>query len=162
MARISILLNLHTLAASQFFAHGCAAATVFDKEFLLAKEDGLYVSTGDSDGVIIEGEVSTPIPIQAYVALPTLDCGYKGQKTPRSIILGGAFSGAMRVSITDERGTTVNYDTESLGSRDGIKIALQSSQRSRYFIIKISSIDGADFSLESADFIFIPGPERRM
>lgn len=162
MSRISMLLNLHTLAASQFLSHGCTSAAVFGKEFLLAKDDGLYVSSGNADGTeLIEG-VETPIAISAYIVLPTLDCGYKGQKTPRSIILGGAFSGAMSVTVTGERGDSVEYATENLGSRDGIKIALRSSQRSRYFIIKISNVAGSDFSLESADFIFIPGPERRM
>ena len=44
---------------------------------------------------------------------------------------------------------------------DGTKVALRSDQRSRYFKVKISNVDGADFSVDSADLIFIPGPERR-
>lgn len=43
----------------------------------------------------------------------------------------------------------------------GTKLALRTDQRSRYLKTKIANVDGSDFSLESMELIFIPGPERR-
>ena len=68
----------------------------------------------------------------------------------------------MQVSLTDESGVTRDYLTTDLGGEpDGTKVALRSDQRSRMMAFKIANVDGSDFSLKSADLVFIPGPERR-
>jgi hypothetical protein len=161
MARITILLNTHNFAAAQFFNHQANSACVFDGQLLFATSDGVFKSSGDNDGYETVGEAEVPIPIDAHVVLPTSDFGYKGQKSPRSMILGGNFDGQMQVSVTDEQGATRDYPTPILDGDDGVKIALRTDQRSRYHTIKIANVDGADFSLESVDMVYIPGPERR-
>lgn len=157
MSRQTILLNTHNFAASQFFNHQANSACVFDGQLLFATSEGVFQSSGDNDG----HDEGDPIPISAHVVMPTSDFGYRGQKSPRSLILGGNFDGQMEVSVTDERGATRDYPTPDLDGDDGVKVALRTDQRSRYHKIKIANVDGADFSLESADMVFIPGPERR-
>ena len=161
MPRTTILLNTHNFAASQFFNHQANSACVFDGQLLFATNEGLFLSTGDNDGHETVGEAEVPIQINAYIVPPTSDFGYRGQKSPRSMILGGNFDGQMQVSVTDEQGVTRDYPTPALDGDDGVKIALRSDQRSRYHKVKVANVDGADFSLESADMVFIPGPERR-
>ena len=161
MSRQTILLNTHNFAAAQFFNHSANSAAMFNGELLFATDEGLFRSGGDNDGTILVGEVETPVPIAAHIMLPVHNFGYQGQKSPRSMLLGGRFDGQMQVSITDENGVTQDYASPAMEDADGTKIALRTDQRSRYFTTKISNVGGSDFSLESADLVFIPGPERR-
>lgn len=152
MPRTTLLLNTHTFAASQFFNHSANSATVFQGKLLFATSQGLFESGGNLDGTA---------PIAAHVKLPISHYGYQGQKSPRSMLLGGRFDGKMQVAITDENGVEQQYTTPKLGNEDGTKLALRSDQRSRYLQTVIGNVDGADFSLESAEIVFIPGPEPR-
>ena len=161
MPRQTIMLNTHNFAASQFFNHSANSAAMFNGELLFATAEGLFESGGDNDGTVMVDEVEVPVPIDAQIMLPVHNFGYQGQKSPRSMILGGRFDGQMQVSITDENGVTQDYVSPEMKDADGTKIALRTDQRSRYFTTKISNVGGSDFSLESADLVFIPGPERR-
>ena len=161
MARTTLLLNTHNFATAQFFNHSANSAAMFGGELLFATEEGLFESGGDNDGTILVDEVETPVPIDAHIMLPVSNFGYQGQKSPRSMLLGGKFDGQMQVSITDENGVTQDYVSPEMENADGTKLALRTDQRSRYFTTKISNVGGSDFSIESADLIFIPGPERR-
>lgn len=159
MPRQTILFNTHNFAPAQFFSHSANSATLFNGKLLFATSEGVFESGGDNDGYEADG--ITHIPIDAHAVLPVADFGYQGQKSTRSMLLGGRFEGQMQVSITDEKGVTQDYLTEDMSSEDGTKVALRSDQRSRYLKVKIANVDGADFSVDSADLIFIPGPERR-
>lgn len=158
MARMTFLLNTHTFAAAQFLGHTANSATLFNGKLLFARSTGVYESTGDNDGL---DENDDPIPIEAWAVLPITDLEYNGQKTPRSLIVDGYINGQLQFSLTDEKQVTQNYLTEEMLSYDGTKVALRSDQRSRLFKLKVANVDGADFSLESVDMVYIPGPERR-
>ena len=157
----TILLNTHNFAASQFFNHSANSAAMFGGKLLFATADGLYESGGDNDGYVDVAGVPAPVPIDAHIVLPIANFGYHGQKSPRSMLLGGKFGGQMQVSITDEKGVTQDYVSPEMENEDGTKLALRTDQRSRYLKTKIANVDGCDFSLESADLVFIPGPEPR-
>lgn len=161
MPRVTLLLNTHNFAASQFFSHSANSVTLFNGELVFATSEGLFESTGDNDGYETVGETQVPTPIAAHIKLPSSEFGYAGQKSPRSIVMSGRFDGAMRVSLTDEGGTTKDYTSPVLNDEDGCKFALDTDQRSRYLTFKVANVDGADFSLGGADLVFIPGPERR-
>lgn len=161
MSRQTILLNTHNFAASQFFNHSANSAAMFGGKLLFATADGLFESGGDNDGTVMVDDIEVPVPIDAHIMLPVHNFGYQGRKSPRSMLLGGRFDGQMRASVTDEKGVTQDYVSPDMENEDGTKFALRTDQRSRYFTIKISNVNGADFSLESADIVFIPGPERR-
>lgn len=161
MPRTTLLLNTHSFAASQFFNHQANSATLFNGELLFATSDGLFESTGDNDGYEAVSGEQVPIPIDAHVKLPSSEFRYAGEKSPRSIILSGKFDGAMKISLTDEGGTTKDYTTPVMDGESGCKKSLDSDQRSRYLAFKIGNVDGSDFSLGGADLVFIPGPERR-
>ncbi|MCE5199081.1 hypothetical protein LLG39_08900 [bacterium] len=158
MSVTTLFLNTHNFAPSQFFSHAANSATVFNGKLLFARSTGLFESAGDNDGL---DENDEPIPINAWVVLPVTDLEYNGQKTPRSLVLGGYINGQLVASVTDEKDITKNYTTEAMLSYDGTKVGLDSDQRSRFFKLKITNVDGADFSLKNADLVFIPGPERR-
>lgn len=161
MSRVTLLMNTHNFAASQFFNHQANSATLFDNKLLFATSDGIFESGGDNDGYESVDGFDIPIEIDAHAVLPVSDFKYQGQKSPRSMLLGGRFDGQMQVSITDEDDVTRDFLTVEMENEDGTKVALQSRQRSRYFKVKIANVDGADFSVDSADLVYIPGPERR-
>ena len=163
MPRQTLLLNTHIYAGSQFLGHGANSATYFKGKLLFATADGVFSSEGDNDGYtteIVDGvPTQVPIPIEAYAVVPISDFGYRGQKTPRSMILAGKINGKVKVTITDEKEATREYLSQDLKNEDGIKLALRSDQRSRYFKVKIGNEEGSDFSIDSIDLNFIPGPE---
>lgn len=161
MAVVTLLLNTHTFAASQFFNHQMNSAAVFNGKLLFVRSTGIYESTGDNDGYETVDEVEVPIPINAWAVLPITDLEYNGQKTPRSLVVDGYINGQLQFSITDEKQVTQDFITEEMLSYDGTKVALRSDQRSRLFKLKVSNVDGADFSIKNIDLVFIPGPERR-
>lgn len=161
MAYITLLLNTHSFAASQFFNHQANSAVLFNGKLLFARNTGVFESTGDNDGYETVDEAEVPIPINAWAVLPITDLEYNGQKTPRSLIVDGYINGQLQFSVTDEKQVTRDFVTKEMLSYDGTKVALRSDQRSRFFKLKIANVDGADFSIKNVDLVFIPGPERR-
>lgn len=161
MPRQTLLLNTHNFAPAQFFNHQANSTVLFNGKLLFARSTGIYESTGSNDGYETVGEEQVPIPIEAWAVLPITDLEYNGQKTPRSLIVDGYIDGQLQFSITDEKQATRDYPTEEMLSYDGTKVALRSDQRSRLFKLKVSNVDGADFSIKNIDLVFIPGPERR-
>ena len=161
MSRTTLYLNTRNFAAAQFFNHQANSAVLFNGKLLFAMSTGVYESTGDNDGYETVDEVEVPIPINAWAVLPVTDLAYNGQKTPRSLIVDGYINGQLQFSITDENQITQDFITEEMLSYDGTKVALRSDQRSRLFKLKVSNVDGADFSIKNIDLVFIPGPERR-
>lgn len=162
MSYITLLLNTHNFAPSQFLNHAANSATFFNGQLLFGRSTGIYESTGDNDGYeTVEGE-EVPIPISAWAVLPVTDLEYNGRKTPRSLLVDGYIDGQLQFSITDEKQVTQDYSTEEMLSYDGTKVALRSDQRSRLFKLKVANVDGADFSIKNIDLVFISGPERRL
>lgn len=161
MARITLFLNTRNFAASQFLNHPANSACVFNGKLLFATSNGIFESSGDNDGYTTVDDEQVPVDINAYFVLPTTDFEYQGQKSPRSIVLGGRFTGQMQVSVSDEQSITRDYVSDTMSNTDGVKIALRSDQRSRYLTVKIGNVNGTDFAVDSADIIFIAGPERR-
>ena len=147
---ITIHTNTHTFASSQFTNHKFESATVFNGKLYFANDDGIVRSGGDTDN---------GIPIDAWIVPPIHKFGHNGPKHLRSIILSGDFDGYMNVSIESDNGVVLEYQNDCTDG--GAKFAMSSKQRSRYFKTKIQNVDGADFNLESADVVFIPGTEIR-
>ena len=145
----TLILNTHNFASSQFLQHIANSSTLFNGKLLFTNNQGLFSADPESTE-----------KINAHIYLPRHDLGYVGYKTPRALIIGCKCDGVIRVDVTDEKGITKAYYSKILEGEDGCKIGLDSDQRSRYFIIKVSNVDGSYFSLSSIDMIFIPGPER--
>lgn len=162
MSKTTILLNTYTGAGSQFFNHPANSAVLFNGKLLFSTHAGVFESSGDNDGYTTEGEEEVPIPIPAHVVLPISDFGFNGKKSPRSLLLEGRIDGQLVVEVTDEAKKVLGYTTPVLASETGVKLALSTFHRGRYFRFKISNLDGADFSLDAADLVFIAGPERRV
>ena len=152
MSHTTILLNTHTSAVSQFFNHPANSACVFNGELIFATDSGVYKSAGDFDG---------EDNIDAHFTLPQSNFGYNGQKSLRSMVVGGYINGSITATVSDEKGASRDYISKEMDQTDGCKLALRSDQRSRYFTTTISNVDGADFSIDTVDVTFIPGSERR-
>ena len=144
-------LNFKNMAPTQLSDLAVNSLSVFNGELFVASADGLYRFASDSDEEVVE----------AFFELPLSLLGYNGQKSPRSLLIAGRILGALKVLITDESGTTVTYTTATMDTYEGTKVALQSNQRGRYFNVRVENIDGAYFSIDQIDMVFIPGPESR-
>ena len=148
-------LNFKNMAATQLGDVYANSLGVFNGELFAASASGLhkFVSPFSTEDDI---EVVT-----AHFELPYSLLGYNGNKSPRSLLIAGRIFGAIQVDITDEEGDTISYTTPVLDTYSGAKIALQSNQRGRYFIVKVKNLDGSYFSIDQIDMVFIPGPESR-
>ena len=151
MAITTLALNFKNMASSQFFGFLANSAGTFNGKLYFASDAGIHVFDETSD----EEEVA------AYFVLPVSDYQYIGQKTPRSILFSGRFDGTIKASVTDENGITKDYLSQNMSGASGCKIALDSDQRSRYFKIKVSNVEGSYFSIDAIDLVHIPGPEPR-
>lgn len=163
MSRTTLLLNLHNFAVSQFFNHPASSATYFEGKLLFGTSAGLFESGGNNDGYSdVDGLV--PIPIDAHVKLPVSEYNYAGYKAIRSAIILGRLEGDLSVTFIGKGPASEKQytATSKLGGEGGTKVALSTAQRSKYFAVKIANVDGADFSLDYADVVFIPGPEIRV
>ena len=163
MARTTLLLNLHNFAVSKFFNHPASSATYFEGKLLFGTSDGLFESGGDNDGYSDEDEL-VPIPIEAHVKLPVSEYAYSGYKSLRSVVILGRLSGVLSITFEGKGPSSERqyFTVSQPGEESGAKVALSTSQRSKYFAAKIANVAGADFSIDSADVIFIPGPEARV
>jgi len=161
MPNITLIINTVNAAPSQFTNHIANDFSVFDEKLLFTTEDGLYEYGGDNDGYEDIDGVSTPIPINAYFSLPVHDFGYQGEKSPRSLLLEGSITGDIAVDLLDENGVTKTYLAEELDGADGMKVGLDTDQRSRYMQFTFKNVDGSYFSIDAASMVFIPGAEAR-
>lgn len=146
----TIHLNTHTFSASQFINHEFESATIFNGKLYFVNDDGLVSSGGDSD---------TGGNIEAWIVTPITKMGHNAPKHLRSISVSGDFSGEMTIAVTTD--DDIENEFQSSLAPYGGKVALSSKQRGRFFRVKMSNVDGADFNLESADITFIPGVEAR-
>ena len=163
MSRTTLLLNLHNFAVSQFFNHPASSATYFAGKMLFGTSAGLFESGGDNDGYS-DAEGLVPIPIDAHVKLPVSEYNYAGYKAIRSAIILGRLEGELSITFTGKGPESEKQYTATNrhNGEGGTKVALSTAQRSKYFSVKIANVDGADFSLDYADVVFIPGPEIRV
>ena len=160
MARTTLLLNLHNFAVSQFFNHPASSATYFEGKMLFGTSAGLFESGGDNDGVVDVDGHEVPIPIDAFITLPTSDWGYPSFKALRSLLVLGRIEGEIAVTFTaEDADSSHTYRSGKLSSHSGEKIALSSFQRGRFFTPKIANFNGSDFSIAEASVTFIAGPE---
>lgn len=154
---VIMALNLKNMAATQLADLAVNSLGVFEDELIVASADGLHTFKEASEF----GEEEEMEAVSAFFELPRALLGHNRPKAPRSLLISGRVLGALGVDITDETGTTVSYTTAVLDTYEGTKVALQTNQAGRYFQVKIKSLDGAYFSIDRIDLVFIPRPERR-
>lgn len=148
---LTMSMNFKNRAPSQFSNVFANSLGVFGPDLFFGAADGLYVFEDDSADEVVE----------AFFELPYSILNYNGLKSPRSLIVSGKIEGVLEFDVTDERASTVTYESRDISSYAGTKIALNSNQRSRYFILKVRNVDGAYFSIDQMDVVFIPCAEAR-
>lgn len=147
----TVCINLSNNAATQFINHGFESCAFFDGKLFFCGQDGIFQSKGNLDNTNF---------INSEVKLPINDLGYHGRKRPRSLYIEGKFSGQMLFEITDEYGVTQEYYSNEMDEYTGCKIPLRHDQKSRYFIITIKNVDGADFVIDKIDIVYTKTSER--
>jgi hypothetical protein len=148
---LTMSLNFKGKSASQFQNLFSNSLGVFNSSLFLANEDGVYVLDSESEDEKVD----------AFFELPYSTLGYNGQKSPRSLLVAGKIDGKLAFELTDERDNAVEYESVDVKSYSGLKQALNTNQRSRYFRLRVKNIDGSFFSIGEMDVVFIPGPEAR-
>lgn len=149
MATVTLCVHNREFSVSQFSGHFFNSAVKFGGRLLIANSTGVNASTKEGT-------------VDSYVVFPSTDMDYQGQKGLRSLLLTGRFTGKMQAEVFYDNGTSQLFESVNMLLETGCKIALRTLPRSRVFKIKISNVEGLDFSLTSAKVIFIASPERRM
>lgn len=113
----------------------------FGETFLGAGDDGLFEIAGEQDN---------GVNIDAGFELPTTDLGIHNKKRIRFIYLGYETNGELQLEvITDQKpGEVYQVSNINATGQQRNKRSLKKTQQGRYFTVKVSNVNGADFSID--------------
>ena len=146
MSKLTISANIDVDEApfTEFDEFDYLGLTSFNGELVMCSADGVFEYGGsDDDGADID----------AWFEIALTDLGILNQKRLRSVICSGIFSGAMTLSISIDDGAFVDYlvDPNSSLVHSTWKEVIRRAQRGTHIKIKMSNIDGVDFSIDAVD-----------
>ncbi len=148
MAKLVLSLNLRTKAVTQY--------TGYELEGACVDAQGQPWGALDTGIQKLEEPVHDEGEISAWVKLPITDLGTFRQKRVRSLYLAGEAEDDLLLGIgfdeDDYIERTVTVDKLTL-SQAGAKIPGRRDQKGRFFQVKISNQNGADFSLDAIDVL---------
>jgi hypothetical protein len=120
----------------------------FNGKLLGCSADGVFAYEGDDD----DG-----VDVASWFEIATTDFGVLNHKRLRSVLCSGLFSGDMVVSIAMDDGSYVDYpvNESTLLNQSTWKQGINREQRGAHVKVKVSNIDGADFSIDAMDAVVI-------
>jgi len=146
---LTVDINLKAMATTQYTNWPFKSMTKFNGRYLGVNENGLYEITGSDD----DGQ-----QIDAYIVLAQSDFGIRNQKKIPFIDLGYEAQGNLMIELTPDDGTGQSYLVLSTKTNQQTKrIPVNPRIRGRYWLIKISNMEGCDFSLDSVSVAVITG-----
>jgi hypothetical protein len=142
------VINADTQAAGRYENHGFNSYGVFAGRAIGAKASGLYYLDGEADG-------STPIHASVNFGKHTF--GVSALKRMSNAYIGCASSGRMYLKITAD-GTEHIYASrlEGTGLLKQNRFDIGKGIRANYLEFELFNSDGANFELESVEFIAVP------
>ena len=140
---LGICLELTGARPSQYGNYNFNSMCKFNGAYLGANGSGIFVmDSGDLDGTA---------EIDAYFELVTSDFGIAHQKRFRSMYIGYEAEGDLILSVTDDEGNERNYNLEPTFAdlkQHGQKVGIGRDGKGRYWMVKITNLNGVDFSVD--------------
>jgi hypothetical protein len=147
MSNITIAMNLHNLAISQYTGFDYDSFCSFNRKVLGSQEGGIHVLEQDEHD---QGQ------IDAHLKTGYTDFGMPNQKRARSILLGGEADADIQVEISSDESNdtthTITMDKDVL-KLSGAKGHGVRTQKGRYYQFKIGNTQGKMFGIESLRII---------
>lgn len=140
--------NLKTNRAStQFENYGFNSFVNFQGMQLAASDAGISMLGGESDN---------GTAIAAYFEPVTSDLGSPRPKHLRFVYLGYEADGALKLVVGDDAGRLLGYPvTPRAAGQQRFRVTVSRAIQGRYFTFRIENIQGADFSVDSMDCLYI-------
>jgi hypothetical protein len=112
------------------------------------KFNGKYHGISPTKLALLEGDDYDGAEINSYLVVVS-DLGYVGPKTIRSLFLGVETANNLTIEVSADEQTAQIISTNILKTgQQNIKVSVSRATRGRFLKIKISNVDGADYSLD--------------
>ena len=145
------VLNAETGASSRYENYGYNSYCKHDGRYYGCRADGVYLLEGDDDA---------GLPIQAMVDLGRTDFGTRALKSVPTAYIGVSSTGAMVLKVIVE-GATYHYTArDSSPHAQQQRIDLGRGLRANYYTFQLFNSDGADFALDSIEFVPLASTRR--
>jgi hypothetical protein len=150
MSKLTLSVNVDEEVApvTEFDAFDYLGLTSFNGELVMCSADGIFEYGGSADA---------GADIDAWFEVALTDMGILNQKRLRAILCSGVFSGEMLVSVSFDDETFVDYlvDASTSLNHSTWKEIINRAQRGTHVKIKMSNIDGSDFSIDAVDAVVV-------
>ena len=149
---LSIAMNLKNGAITQYTNYNFNSIVEHEGVIYGASKDGLFT--------LDDAQTDNGAPIDAYFEFWIGDAGAINVKRIRALHFGFEANGNMTVEVTDDDGTSKAYDitvekTSTVGvagyTQHGARVFIERTHIGRYWKLKMSNIDGSDFSIDRVD-----------
>lgn len=138
------VLNAETGASTRYENYGFNSFCYHDGRYYGCKPDGVYLLEGDDDA---------GAPIQAMIDLGRHNFGTSALKSVPAAYVGVSSTGAMVLKVIVE-GLEYHYTARSSGEQlQQQRIDLGRGLRANYFTFQLFNSDGADFDLDTIEFM---------
>lgn len=139
--------NIKIKGATQFENYEFNSFCNFNGVQLAASDRGISLLGGNND----EGAA-----ISVYFEPVTSDLGSPRPKHVRFLYFGFEADGALRVVVGDDAGRMLAYPiTPRADGQQRFRVTVSRALQGRYFTFRVENIQGADFSIDSIDCLYV-------
>jgi len=149
---LSLCMNVNNFTVTQYSNFNFNSIVQFQGVSYAANESGIFSLGND--------QTDNGIDIPAFFEFWIGDSATLNLKRIRALHFGLEANGDMTVEVTDDDGTSKEYDitvlkTDTVGvagyTQHGHRIFVERTHKGRYWKTKVSNVDGSDFSIDRID-----------
>ena len=150
MSKLTVRANadVENFPVTQFTEFDYLGLTSFNGQLVMCDASGIYTHSGSDDN---------GVDIDAWFEIATTDFDILNQKRIRAVLGSGLFSGDIILSVAFDDGSFDDYAvSESQQLNQSVwKRFINREQVGAHVKIKISNVDGADFSIDTLTAVII-------
>lgn len=149
---LTLCVNIGNTAVTQYSNFNFNSIVQFGGKTYGSGDAGIFI--------LADSQTDNGLPIDAFFEFWIGDAGAINLKRIRALHFGFEANGNMYVEVTDDDGTAVEYPVTVLKTgtvgmagyvQHGHRVFVQRTHKGRYWKLKVSNADGADFSIDRID-----------
>lgn len=119
--------------------------------------NGKQLGAGPAGLCEMGGDLDCGVAIDAWFVPVISDWGSSKPKRVRFIYLGYQCNGELTISVTGNNGEAIPYKIpcHAVGAQQRHRVTVSRSTQKRYWDFKVANVNGADFSIDAIDCLFI-------
>lgn len=151
--RLTVSINLESLAPAQFLNYNFNSYCVFGDKCIAANEDGIFVLDQTQ---MDETSEDTRERIEAMYESGPTDFGIRAEKRVRKAALSLEATGTLELTVKVAEGTKDQIEVQKLPFFDDsrqhvVQVPIGRKLKGRYFSWAIKNVQGADFSVDEVE-----------